>query len=314
MAKFGERRPIVGYAAMTCTVFLWASFALSIRAIGSSSLTSYDAALIRFSVPILVLSPWLGRALVALREQRMLVMLAIGCGAGLPFFLISALGGRLTGAALVGLVIPGTVPVFVALLGFGLWRLRIRGRQVAALASIVAGVGFIVVASADRSVGRGIVVLLLAGLMWSVYTLALRRSTLDPIATALALCLPSVLLVVPLMLAGIVPSHLLDGTAAGHDIALFALVQGVGVGVGSTMFYTVAVRTLGGATAATFGAISPVLTAIVAVPLFGEQMTLDSFASLALIVVGVIAFNRQGTSNRSLGTVRMKEILAADPS
>src|SRR5690242_16738836 len=122
---------------MTCTVLLWASFALSIRAIGSSSLTSFDAALLRFLVPVVVLAPWLGRTLRRLREQRALVVLALGVGAGLPFFLVAALGGRLTAAGFVGLVIPGTVPVFVALLTFALWRSRIRRAQALALGSIL---------------------------------------------------------------------------------------------------------------------------------------------------------------------------------
>lgn len=274
---------------MACTVLLWASFALSIRAIGSSSLTSFDAALLRFLVPIVVLAPWLGRTLRRLREQRTLVVVALGCGAGLPFFLVAALGGRLTRAALVGLVIPGTVPLFVALLAFALWRSRIGRPQALALGAILTGVAII---AASWSASAGIVVLLLAGLMWSVYTVALRSSTLDPIGTALTLCLPSVLVALPLMALGVVPSHLLDGTAAGQDVALFAVAQGVGVGVASTIFYTLAVRELGSPAAATFGAVSPVLTALLAVPLFGEHMTSASLGSLAVIVFGVVAFNR----------------------
>ncbi len=194
---------------MTCTVLLWASFALSIRAIGSSSLTGFDAALLRFLVPVVVLAPWLGRTLRRLREQRAPVVVALGVGAGLPFFLVAAAGGRLTAAGMVGLVIPGTVPVFVALLT----RSRLPRRQAFALGSILVGVALL---AATWSANGGIVVLLLAGLMWSVYTVALRSSTLDPIGTALTLCLPSVVIAVPLMALGVVPSHLLDGTAAGR--------------------------------------------------------------------------------------------------
>ncbi|MEV6343591.1 EamA family transporter [Actinoplanes sp. NPDC051851] len=288
-----------GLVAMAVTVVVWAGFALSIRGIGASSLTTADAALIRFGLPVVLLSPWIPRTLRALRTERPLVAGAVCLGAGLPYFLVAALGGRLTSAALVGMVIPGSVPVFVTLMT------RTRPVRAAALAMIVTGAGV-----AAWSGGPGVLVLLLAGLIWSVYTVGLRATGLDPIGAALLVCAPSALVTALLLVTGTLPSHLgsvspsyLGSVSPAHlgavrpaDLLTYLVVQGAGVGVLAALAYAYAIRHLGGPTAATLGAASPVLTALAAVPLFGERLTVHDLVSLALIVAGVVTFSAKGAT------------------
>ncbi|GAA4935687.1 DMT family transporter [Actinoplanes utahensis] len=281
---------------MAVTVMVWAGFALSVRGIGVSTLTTADAALIRFGVPVLLLAPWIPRTIRRLRAERPAVLAGLLVGAGLPYFLVAALAGRLTSAALVGLVIPGTVPVFVALLAYRLTRSTISKPQAAALAVILAGV-------ATAGFQPAGVVLLLAGLIWAVYTMALRLTVLDPIGTALALCLPSSLVTVLLIVTGVLPSNLAAGLARPADTVLYLLVQGVGVGVLAGLCYPVAIRRLGGRTAATLGALSPVVTALAAIPLLGEPIAPRDAAGLVLVVAGVVAYNRLPPS-RPQGTPR----------
>lgn len=280
-----------GLLAMAATIVVWAGFALSIRGIGSSSLTGMDVAVLRFGIPVVMLSPWIPRTIRRLRSERPVVVAGICIGAGLPYFLVSALGGSLTSATLVGQVIPGTVPVFVAALAFAIWRARIRRVQALALVAILAGVAITVVLATTPSGAAGIGVLLAAGLIWAVYTLSLRSTGLDPIGAALVLCVPSA--IGALVLAGghMAPSHLADGTARPGDVVFFLAVQGLGVGVVAALSYAFAIRRLGPRAAATLGALSPVLTATVAVPVFGEPLGPAAIASLALVVAGVVAFN-----------------------
>ncbi|WP_433832090.1 DMT family transporter [Actinoplanes sp. CA-015351] len=275
------RKPL-GWAAMAATVVVWAGFALSIRGIGASGLTTMDVALIRFTTPVVLLSPWIPRTLRSLSGERPVVIAALCVGAGLPYFAVSALGGSLTSAALVGLVIPGVVPIFVAVLAFTGLGLRIRRAQAAALGVILIGVA----ASVSWRTGGGIVVLLVAGLIWSVYTLALRSTRLDPIGAALVLCVPSALVTAALIGFGLVPSHI----TAGQDLVVYVAVQGIGVGVIAALCYSVAIRHLGPRMAACLGALAPVLTTITAVPLLGEPITTSTLVSLALIVTGVVLF------------------------
>ncbi|MEU3019058.1 DMT family transporter [Nocardiopsis sp. NPDC007018] len=282
-----------GLAAMAATVVLWAGFALSIRGIGASDLTAPDAALLRFLTPLAVLAPWIPRALRRARGERPGVLLALCVGAGLPYFLLAAWGGSLTSAALVGIVIPGTVPLFVTALAFALWRTRARAAQLGALVLIVLGAAVPVAAAVSPDQATGVVVLLCAGLVWSVYTLALRATGLDAVSAAIVVCAPSALLGGGLVLLGAAPSALLG--ADPRDVAVYVAVQGIGVGVLAALCYATAIRALGGPVAATLGALSPVVTLVAAVPLFGEPVTAVTTATLLLVLAGVVAFNLLGS-------------------
>ncbi|KQQ08220.1 DMT family transporter [Rathayibacter sp. Leaf296] len=285
------RSPLTGTIAMIATVATWAGFALSIRGIGGSGLTTTDVALLRFGLPLLVLAPAIPRALRSIRRESPLTLACLALGAGLPYFATAAAGGSLTSAALVGLVIPGSVPVFVALLSLVLMRERPSGARLVGLAAVVVGVGVIVAFTAATSIALGIAILLAAGVLWAVYTLGLRRTRLTPVAVVVAVCAPSFLLSLLATVTGALPTTLFTGSADPGAVASFALVQGIGVGVVAALAYTVAVRHLGSGRAAAFGSLSPVVTALIALPLFGEALPPSEIVGLALVVLGVVVAN-----------------------
>ena len=283
------RRTVVGVTALAAVVALWASFALSTRALESAGLTMADAAIVRFAVPAAVLSPWIPRTFRALRAERPSV-LALVLLAGLPHFLLFAWGAHLTSAALTGLLVPGTVPLFVALLLFLRYRRRMSARRLLALAAIVAGVMASALFTGGPAGPGGIAVLLAAGLVWAAYTLGVARTRLDPVAVIVVVSVVSVASALLLAATGVLPSTLFSGTADLGSVATYALVQGVGTGLLSTSCYVVAVKNLGSSLPAAAGALSPVLTAIVAVPLLGEHLGPGLGLALALIVTGVAVF------------------------
>ncbi|WP_308159797.1 DMT family transporter [Arthrobacter sp. ISL-5] len=284
------RARLMGAGALAATVVLWSSFALSAKGIGASSLTTIDVALIRFLTPAVLLSPWIPRTVRALRRERpgALLLLLIG---GLPHFLLFAFGAHLTTAGLTGLLVPGTVPLFVTAIAFIAWRSSIPGRQLLALGAIVTGVAASAFQATTATTVAGIGVLLAGGLAWALFTIGLRRTQLDPIGVVVLICAPSALAAAGLAISGLMPSHLTDGTAKLPDVLLFTALQGVGTGLLSTLCYAYAVRSLGSNISAATGAMSPVLTAVVAVPLFGEHVTPTLAVALSLIVAGVITFN-----------------------
>jgi drug/metabolite transporter (DMT)-like permease len=285
------RSALVGSLAMIATVATWAGFALSIRGIGGSGLGTGDVALLRFGVPLLVLAPAVPGALRAIRRESPLTLACLALGAGLPYFLTAAAGGSLTSAALVGLVIPGSVPVFVAVLALLLLRERPTRTRLAGLGAIVVGVVVIVLLTSAASVTVGIAILLGAGVLWAVYTLGLRRTRLTPVSVVVAVCAPSFVLSLLAAVTGALPTTLLSGSADPGAVAVFGLVQGIGVGVVAALAYTVAVRSLGAGRAAAFGSLSPVVTALLALPLLGEVPPVSELVGLAVIVLGVVVAN-----------------------
>ncbi|MCM3503000.1 DMT family transporter [Microbacterium sp. P26] len=292
------RTTVIGLAAVAAVVALWSSFALSARALEGAGLTMADAAIVRFAVPALVLSPWIPRTLRVLRRERALVV-ALVVLAGLPHYLLFAWGAHLTSAALTGLLVPGTVPLFVTLLLFARSRRGIPRRRALALAAIVAGVAASAVFTGGSAGPGGIVVLLAAGFVWAAYTVGLARTRLDPIGVIVVVSLSSLIGAAVLAATGALPSHLFSGFIDLRALGGYALVQGIGTGLLSTACYVVAVKNLGSSIPAAAGALSPVLTAVVAVPLLGEPITAGLALALALIVSGVALFALTPTASVS---------------
>jgi drug/metabolite transporter (DMT)-like permease len=285
-----SRRIVIGGAALAGVVALWSAFALSTRALETTGLTTADAAILRFAVPAVVLAPWLPRTLRALRGAGA-GALALVLLAGIPHFLLFAWGAQLTSAGLTGLLVPGTVPLFVTLVLFLRHRAPLARRRLLALAAIVVGVAASAALHGGTADLGGIAILLAAGLVWALYTLGLASLRLDLVSVIVVISATSTMVALALALTGAMPSHLLDGAVPWSQIGTYALVQGVGTGLLSTACYVVAVKNLGSSLASSAGALSPVLTAVVAVPLLGEPITAGLAVALALIVTGVALFH-----------------------
>ncbi|MFJ8570256.1 DMT family transporter [Streptomyces sp. NPDC093514] len=283
-----------GMLALLVTVSIWAAFALSARALSGSSLLPADAALLRFGVPLVVLFPALWRRRRAIAAVRPGPAVKIICGAGVPFFLAAMHGGALTSAAFVGSIVPGMVPLFVSALMIRRGHRAPRGTQAAGLALIAAGVIALVwryVVPVDTDVLAGAGTLLVASGLWALYTVGLREVDLDPIGSIGLLCLPSFAVIGILALTGILPTGIAH--AAGSDIALFLVVQGLGVGLCAGLLYAFAIRRLGAERSAVVGSLSPVAVVLLAVPLLGETPTLAVLVGVPLITTGVVLANRR---------------------
>ncbi|MBK1855223.1 DMT family transporter [Oceaniferula flava] len=284
-----------GYLVLYSVVIIWAGFALTLRAISTSGLTTADVALIRFAVPVLALLPAFSSRFAEFKKLRLRDVLMVLCG-GLPFFFIASAGARTTSAVHVGALVAGTAPLSVSLVYFLIDRRRLPRRQLLPLSIIIAGaLGLIIAqpAGIDPETLRGIGYLLVASLFWGIYSVGLRSSGLDAIGNGIVLAVGSLVMLVTLMLTGVVPSHLDSITL--HQAVPFLLIQGLGVGLLSTVGYAFAISRLGTAKSATIGSLAPALAAILAVPFLGESITFSTAISVFLITVGVILSNRSAT-------------------
>ncbi|MFK0048700.1 EamA family transporter [Streptomyces sp. NPDC090741] len=293
-----------GTLALVVTVLIWAAFALSARALSSSSLLPADAALLRFGVPLLVLAPALWRRRRRIAAVRPATALKIACGAGVPFFLAAMYGGSLTSAAFVGSIVPGMVPLFVSALMVAGGRGAPRGTQAAGLGLIAVGVVALVwryVVPLNTQVLAGAGILLVASGLWALYTVGLKEVDLDPVGSIGLLCLPSFAVMALLVLTGVLPTGL--ASAAGSDIALFLVVQGLGVGLCAGLLYAFAIRSLGAERSSTVGSLSPVAVVLLAIPLLGESPTAAVLVGVPLITAGVALANRR-PRNRPLPRIQ----------
>jgi drug/metabolite transporter (DMT)-like permease len=71
------------------------------------------------------------------------------------------------------------------------------------------------------------------------------------------------------------------------DVALQAFVQGILTAIVSLIFYGRAVGILGASSGAAFAALSPAMTAVMAIPILGEWPTAMDWIAIIAISIGV---------------------------
>src|SRR2546430_5778605 len=112
----------------------------------------------------------------------------------------------------------------------------------------------------------------------------MRRARLDGLHAAAIAAVGALILYMPvyLMVAG---TSLAKGPWG--DVALQAFVQGILTAIVSLIFYGRAVSILGASSGAAFAALSPAMTAVMAIPILGEWPTAMDWIAIASISVGV---------------------------
>lgn len=287
--------PILGLLALGLTVLVWSGFFLSLRLGAKAALPPLEIALFRFLPATVCFLPVLWRRwrrIVAVPWPLLLMMV---CGAGLPYFLVAGLGMRHAPVADGSTLLPGTLPLFVSLLALGLLGQPLAPSRRKGLALIASGVVLMLLFSlshAQAGLEQGYALFLLGSLLWAGFTLALRRSGLGPLEGAAVLTYGSLPLLLLALALGLSDAPLQLQHVPASQLALQFVLQGLGVGLVSTLSYAYAVARLGAEKAAIAGALTPVLASLLAVPLLGELPPLSSLLGMALIVAGVLLANR----------------------
>lgn len=281
-----DRRRMAGWLAALGTVAIWAFWMVGTRHAVTHSLDPAAIGILRFGVPALALAPVWWRFGLRPKALRWPVLLGL-MGAGAPFFLIVATGMRFAPAAEIGPLLPGTMPLFVALIGWTLFGERfgrLRGIGYGLIVLGILAIGGHGLLALEGGAWRGHLLLLAGALLWAVYTHAYRRSGLSPVEAAALIALWSVLLLLPVggpALAG--------AMAAGHggDVIVQALLQGVLSGLAAMLLNGLAIDRLGASRSAAISPLGPVLATLLAIPLLGEVPGAAALFGLLAAAAGV---------------------------
>lgn len=285
MSEFRPSRAI-GLAAAFAAAAIGAAWQIATRAGASTDLRPLDLALLRYGVPALALSPLLWRAGFWPSTARRMSIVPIFLGGGLPFGLIAMAGAGLAPVAHMGALLPGTMPLFTALLAFAVLGERIGRQRAIGFAIVAAGVAAIVgpalVVGGDGT-WRGDLLFLAASALWAVFSVAYRRSGLSAWQISALLAALSFACVLPLWL--IAGGGLLS--ASWRDVALQVAAQGICAGLLGTWTYALAIRHLGAGRAALSGALVPALSALGGFVMLGEIPDLSTAAGIVLTMLGI---------------------------
>lgn len=297
-------RYVTGALFGVAAVCIWSTWIAFTRLGVTTSLTVYDLTMLRFATAGILLFPVVlrrGLALERLGWWRLLVLIA---GAGAPYVLVASSGLRLAPAAHAGALLPGAMPMFVALLAALLTKETFTAGRKSGYALIVIGVVTIAGATAPLGGGEqavGHLLLLTAAFMWACYAIVLRSSRLDPLHAAALVATGSFVLYLPVYLA-MHGAATLD--APLRDIVFQALFQGVLVSIVALFFFGKGIEILGASAGAAFAALTPAMAALLAIPILGEIPS--PAEQLALLAVSAGVYLASGGRLPSRRTLRRR--------
>jgi drug/metabolite transporter (DMT)-like permease len=308
-----------GMLAAVVTVVIWTSFIVIARASADPArggvLNPFDIVYARLWGASLILLPlgwWLVRraqrsqpnagSLFGLSPLPLRQTLITGSLGGLLYAMLAYSGFVFAPAAHASVLMPGSLPLWTALLAVVVLGEHITPVRALGLALIVGGDllvgGASLLHALDGSgVWRGDVLFVLASVAWSCYSVLVRRYALDAVRATIAITVFAFLTYVPvytaLLLLHWVPGRVL--TAPLHDVTFQMLFQGVGSVVISGISFTKMIHYFGPVRSTMITAVVPGLSAIAATLVLGEPLVWNLLAGLALVTFGIVFGVRKGT-------------------
>lgn len=291
-----RRRVIAGSLWVLFAVSIWVGWILSARlALGPATggrLTAWDIAFLRFFVAGILLLPVVLRRGLGLDKLGPVWFAVLVAGAGALYVTVVTWALYFAPAADAAALLPGTMPMFVAILSYTIMRDRLDKGQLAGLALTLAGVVALISsqmlargATYQASVTLGHGLLLLAAFLWACSTLAMKRGGLAPLHGTAIVAVVSLAIYGPIYLAAS-GSRVL--TLPLGEAAFHAFYQGVMTSIVSLIAYMRGIALLGPARGAAFSALVPVMVALAGIPLLGEIPTTPAWLSVALTALGVL--------------------------
>jgi drug/metabolite transporter (DMT)-like permease len=279
-------RSALGALSALSVVLIWASWLVSTRHSAGTALTPLDLSLIRYGLPALVLAPvWLRTGLWPKKTPKLpLVLMVLGSGA--LFFQVVGFGMHHTPASAAGVLLPGSMPFFTALIGMLFLGEKPDSGRKLGMAAIVLG-GLILLAGSSSGPALSwisYVILPIGATCWAIYTHAFKHSGLTAFEGGALIAVWST--IINLALLPFFGTGLFDVPAS--EIGLQVLTQGVLSGLVSTILYGWAVRILGGTQAAAYTAITPVAAAFAGGWLLGEPLGAAVIAAALVTGAGVL--------------------------
>ena len=310
LPRFSPRT--IGLASAFTTVLIWTSFIIIARASSDPSrggtLTPFDIAFCRIVGASLILLPWgwwlvqrdrargVGHSsLLGLSPLSLQVTASVGLFGGLLYALLAYSGFVFAPAGHASVLLPGSLPLWTALLavlvlGDRITPLRGLGLGLIVLGDLMVGGVSLLHAFDGGSVWKGDVLFMLSALCWAVYSVLARRHALDAVRATIAITAFAFCTFVPvytlLLAAQVGVGHLLQ--APLREVLFQATFQGWGSVVISGITFTKMIQYYGPIRTTMITALVPGLSAFGAVLFLGEPLAWNLAAGLALVTVGIL--------------------------
>ena len=277
-----------GLLAAISTVMIWAAFMLITRSAVLSNFTVEEILVLRLIPGVIVMVPvmWKLGVIPIGQSWPRAIILMIGASAVFPYIISKGLA--YAPASDGGALAPGMLPFWTALAAYALAREVPGPRRRFGLGMILVGAVIVslwsIQSGASDEAWKGHLLFLTGSGLWAVYSVIFRQSGLTPLHGLVIGLFWGGLIVTPLLL---VSGNVSFTEANWDDIAAMILVQSFVIGIMATVLFSYAVRLLGAAEFAAFGALTPILALLGGVLFLGEALTYLKIFGVILVAVGV---------------------------
>jgi drug/metabolite transporter (DMT)-like permease len=280
-----KRETLIGYLCGGGLLFIWSSFIVLSRLGVSAGFKPMDMTALRFAFGFLVMAP------VALRHgffgMSLFKVFALAASGGLGMTLLAYHALLYGTAAHGGVLMPGLLPLWAALLAWALLGQRPKARQWAGLGLILLG-GATIAAESFRAMDsggwRGDLMFPCASFCWATFGTLVRRWRIPVLPAANAVAIGAAALFLPYW------SLTTDGAMfETHWLTLvyWGVFQGVIALVVSMLLYNRAIEALGPVRPAMITSLVPGCVAVSAVPILGESLSLMQVSGLLVTMAGM---------------------------
>lgn len=283
-------------------VSIWAWWMSATRIAATDGIAPIDVALLRYSVPaLLLLSVWRSTLRKMRTAPRWALFAMLGWGA--PFLWLVTASLQSSNVIYMATIVPCTMPLFAVLAERVFFKTSLTTRQLLGF-SLIAVAALLMLLSAIGGYGQvtidGIMLMLCAAAGWACYVVAFRHTGLTAAEGAAWVCVASTAVI--LLIKLFTGSPLL--TMSMQQITFNAFAQGVVSGFLAVILYTLAIERLGAARAASFSVLMPALGALFAWLWLGETPTAYNLFALTLGSIGVAVVNGLIKLPRSMQSTR----------
>ncbi len=308
----------IGIIAAVVTVVIWTSFIVIARASAdparAGTLNPFDITYARIWGASLILLPWgwwitrrdrlrhmengaqrLPSSIGGLSPLSLRVTASVGIFGGVMYAMLAYSGFVFAPAAHASVLMPGSLPLWTALLAVVVLQDRITPGRALGLALIVVGDllvgGTSLLHALDGSdVWRGDVLFVLAAMVWATYSVLARRFALDAVRATIAITAFAFVTYVPvytvLLLLQAVPGQVL--VAPMGEVVFQMFFQGVGSVVISGISFTKMIQHFGPVRSTMITAVVPGSSALAAAVVLGEPLPWNVLCGLALVTLGIV--------------------------
>ena len=278
-----------GVLAALATVAIWAAFLIGTRFAVSGNLTVDEVLIIRLVPAFLIMLPLMFKLGIIIKGQSIFSLLMIALGATAVFPYLISTGVYYAPASDAGALAPGMLPFWTALFAFIITgekpsRIRFIGLMIILLGAFLVG-SYSILSSSGENTWKGHFLFLAGSGMWSIYSVYFRQSGIDPLTGLVFGLFWGTAVVVPLLvLFGDVSFE----KASTFDIVLMIILQGLLIAILAMLLYNFAIRQLGPAQTAAFGALTPILALIGGFVFLDETITLLKSIGILIVAIGVV--------------------------